>query len=239
LTNYLILCALRSGLTDLDISPIVRSQNVRLNVDLVTFDITGGDGVPRTANITRKTKETKINMKLALDGSGECRIKTSVGFLDHMLTLLAAHGRFDLELQAEGDLWVDQHHTVEDIGICLGQAFAKALGERESIRRYGQQLIPMDEALASVAVDLSNRPYLVYNVPQLSERVGEFETQLIQEFFRAFTLNAGVTMHINVSYGDNSHHIIEAIFKSCARALRYACEIEPGLDTVPSTKGVL
>jgi hypothetical protein len=121
-------------LTDLDISPIVRSQNVRLNVDLVTFDITGGDGVPRTANITRKTKETKINMKLALDGSGECRIKTSVGFLDHMLTLLAAHGRFDLELQAEGDLWVDQHHTVEDIGICLGQAFAKALGKREKGR---------------------------------------------------------------------------------------------------------
>jgi len=211
-------------LTDLDISPIVRSQYVRLNVDLVTFDITGGDGVPRTANITRKTKETKINMKLALDGSGECRIKTSVGFLDHMLTLLTAHGRFDLELQAEGDLWVDQHHTVEDIGICLGQAFAKALGKRESIRRYGQQLIPMDEALASV---------------QLSERVGEFETQLIQEFFRAFTVHAGVTMHINVSYGDNSHHIIEAIFKSWARALRYACEIEPGLDTVPSTKGVL
>jgi imidazoleglycerol-phosphate dehydratase len=181
-------------LTDLDISPIVRSQYVRLDVDLVTFDITGGDGVPRTANITRKTKETKINMKLALDGSGECRIKTSVGFLDHMLTLLTAHGRFDLELQAEGDLWVDQHHTVEDIGICLGQAFAKA---------------------------------------------GEFETQLIQEFFRAFTVHAGVTMHINVSYGDNSHHIIEAIFKSWARALRYACEIEPGLDTVPSTKGVL
>jgi imidazoleglycerol-phosphate dehydratase len=212
---------------------------VRLNVDLVTFDGTGGDGVPRTANITRKTKETKIKIKLALDGSGECRIKTSVGFLDHMLTLLAAHGRFDLELQAEGDLWVDQHHTVEDIGICLGQAFAKALGKRESIRRYGQQLIPMDEALASVAVDLSNRPYLVYNVPQLSERVGEFETQLIQEFFRAFTLHAGVTMHVNVSYGDNSHHISEAIFKSWARALRYACEIEPGLHTVPSTKGVL
>ena len=229
----------RSALTGLEISPIVRSQNVHLKVDLGTLDMTGGDGVPRTANITRKTKETKIKMKLVLDGSGECKIKSSVGFLDHMLTLLAAHGRFDLELQAEGDLWVDQHHTVEDIGICLGQAFAKALGKRKSIRRYGQQLIPMDEALAAVAVDLSNRPYLVYNVPQLSERVGEFETQLIQEFFRAFTLHAGATMHINVSYGDNSHHIIEAIFKSCARALRYACEIDPGLDSVPSTKGVL
>jgi imidazoleglycerol-phosphate dehydratase len=156
-----------------------------------------------------------------------------------MLTLLAAHGRFDLELEAEGDLWVDQHHTIEDIGICLGQAFSKALGKRESIRRYGQQLIPMDEALASVAVDLSNRPYLVYNVPQLSERVGELETQLIQEFFRAFALHAGATMHINVSYGENSHHIIEAIFKSCARALRYACEIDPSLDAVPSTKGML
>jgi imidazoleglycerol-phosphate dehydratase len=156
-----------------------------------------------------------------------------------MLTLLAAHGRFDLELKAEGDLWVDQHHTVEDIGICLGQGFNKALDKRESIRRYGQGLVPMDEALASVVVDLSNRPFLVYNVPELSERVGEFETQLIREFFAAFAVKAGVTLHINVSYGDNSHHIIEAIFKAWARAMRQACEIQPDSEGVPSTKGVL
>jgi imidazoleglycerol-phosphate dehydratase len=199
----------------------------------------GGDVVQRTASITRKTKETKITLKLGLDGSGESLIKTSVGFLDHMLTLLAAHGRFDLEIKAEGDLWVDQHHTVEDIGICLGQAFTKALGERKGIRRYGHQLVPMDEALASVTLDFSNRPFLVYNVPNLSERVGEFETQLIREFFRAFAFQAGVTLHINVSYGENSHHIVEAVFKAWAMAMRQACTIDPGLDTVPSTKGVL
>lgn len=195
--------------------------------------------MPRKANISRKTKETKIKLSLNLDGTGKSSIDTRVGFLDHMLTLLAAHGRFDVELKAEGDLWVDQHHTVEDIGICLGQAFAKALGKRESIRRYGQQSVPMDEALASVVVDLSNRPHLVYNVPKLSERVGEFETQLVHEFFRAFTVNGGVTMHVNAYYGDNSHHLIEAIFKAWARAMRQACEIEPGVDAVPSTKGVL
>lgn len=195
--------------------------------------------MPRKANVTRKTKETTIKLKLNLDGVGKSSINTKVGFLDHMLTLLAAHGRFDLDIKAEGDLWVDQHHTVEDIGICLGQAFAKALGERKSIRRYGQQFVPMDEALAAVVVDLSNRPYLVYNVPKLSERVGEFETQLVHEFFRAFIINGGVTMHVNASYGDNSHHIIEAIFKAWARAMRQACELESGLDEVPSTKGVL
>ena len=193
----------------------------------------------RPASLTRKTKETKIALKLDLDGSGQCQTNTSVGFLDHMLTLFAAHGRFDLELMAEGDLWVDQHHTVEDVGICLGQAFSKALGKRESIRRYGQQLVPMDEALAWVAVDLSNRPFLVYKVPELSERVGEFETQLIPEFFRAFSIHAGATLHINVSYGENSHHIIEAIFKAWARAMRQACEIQPATEGVPSTKGVL
>jgi imidazoleglycerol-phosphate dehydratase len=199
----------------------------------------GGDAVSRTARVTRKTKETKITLKLDLDGSGQYRISTSVGFLDHMLTLFAAHGRFDLELQAEGDLWVDQHHTVEDIGICLGQAFSEALGKRESIRRYGQQLIPMDEALALAVVDLSNRPFLVYNVPELSERVGEFETQLIREFFGAFSIKGGVTLHISVSYGDNSHHIVEAIFKAWARAMQQACEIVSDTEGVPSTKGML
>ena len=193
----------------------------------------------RTARVTRKTKETKIALKLDLDGSGQHSIDTSVGFLDHMLTLLTAHGRFDLELKAEGDLWVDQHHTVEDVGICLGEAFSKALGKRESIQRYGQQLVPMDEALALVAVDLSNRPFLVYRVPELSERVGEFETQLIREFFGAFSVKAGATLHINVYYGNNSHHIIEAVFKAWARAMKQACAIQPDADGVPSTKGVL
>ena len=195
--------------------------------------------MPRTASITRKTSETKIGLNLDLDGSGKTVINTSVGFLDHMLTLLAAHGRFDLEINAEGDLWVDQHHTVEDIGICLGQAFAEALGDRKGIHRYGQQLVPMDEALASVAVDLSNRPYLVYNVPKLSEKLGEFETQLIREFFRAFSLHSGATLHINVSYGDNSHHIVEAVFKAWAGAMRQACGMDSGRKEVPSTKGIL
>jgi imidazoleglycerol-phosphate dehydratase len=195
--------------------------------------------VARTASISRKTKETNIQGKLNLDGSGKSAINTSVGFLDHMLALFAAHGSFDLDIKAEGDLWVDQHHTVEDIGICLGQAFTKALGQRQAIRRYGQQCVPMDEALAGVVIDLSNRPYLVYKVPKLSERVGEFDTQLVREFFRAFALHCGVTLHIHVFYGDNSHHIIEAIFKSWARAMKQACELEPGVDRVPSTKGVL
>jgi len=193
----------------------------------------------RTASLTRTTTETKITLKLDLEGTGQCRASTSMGFLDHMLTLFAAHGRFDLELQAKGDLWVDQHHTVEDIGICLGQAFSRALGERKGIRRYGQQTLPMDEALASVVVDLSNRAYLVYQIPKLGEKVGEFEVQLIPEFFRAFAQNAGATLHINVLYGDNSHHVVEAIFKAWGRAMREACGLEPGVEDVPSTKGVL
>jgi imidazoleglycerol-phosphate dehydratase len=193
----------------------------------------------RTASLTRTTTETKITLKLEFEGTGQCRVSTSMGFLDHMLTLFAAHGRFDLELQAKGDLWVDQHHTVEDIGICLGQAFSRALGERKGIRRYGQQTVPMDEALASVVVDLSNRAYLVYQVPKLGEKVGELEVQLIPEFFRAFAQNAGATLHINVLYGDNSHHVVEAIFKAWGRAMREACGLEPGVEDVPSTKGVL
>ncbi|UCG12027.1 MAG: imidazoleglycerol-phosphate dehydratase HisB [Deltaproteobacteria bacterium] len=193
----------------------------------------------RSSRISRETSETKIELRVDLDGTGKQLINTSVGFLDHMLTLFAAHGGFDLEVNAEGDTWVDQHHTVEDVGICLGQAFAKALGQRKGIRRYGQQIVPMDEALAWVVVDLSNRPYLVYNVPKLSEKVGEFETQLIPEFFRAFASKAGVTLHINLSYGDNSHHIVEAVFKAWGRAMKQACETTPDADGVPSTKGLL
>jgi len=193
----------------------------------------------RTASLTRTTTETKITLKLDLDGTGQCQVSTTMGFLDHMLTLFTAHGRFDVELQAKGDLWVDQHHTVEDIGICLGQAFNRALGDRKGIRRYGQKTVPMDEALASVVVDLSNRAYLVYQVPKLGEKVGEFEVQLVPEFFRAFAQNAGVTLHINVPYGDNTHHVVEAIFKAWGRAMRNACGLEQGVDVVPSTKGVL
>jgi len=193
----------------------------------------------RTASVTRTTTETKITLTLDLEGTGQCRVSTSMGFLDHMLTLFAAHGRFDLELQAKGDLWVDQHHTVEDVGICLGQAFSRALGERKGIRRYGQQSVPMDEALASVVVDLSNRAYLIYQVPKLGEKVGEFELQVVPEFFRAFALNAGATLHINVPYGENTHHVVEAIFKAWGRAMHEACSLEPGVDVVPSTKGVL
>ena len=193
----------------------------------------------REASITRKTHETDISLRLTLQGRGQAQINTSIGFFDHMLSLFASHGRFDLEIQAKGDLWIDQHHTVEDVGICLGQAFSKALGERKGIQRYGQQMVAMDEALASVVVDLSNRSYLVCRLPELSERVGEFETQLVSEFFRAFVQNAGATLHINVLYGENSHHIIEAIFKACGRALQQACGIEAGRDHVPSTKGVL
>lgn len=193
----------------------------------------------RTASVSRTTAETKITLKLDLEGTGQFQVSTSMGFLDHMLALFAAHGRFDLELQAKGDLWVDQHHTVEDVGICLGQAFTRALGERKGIRRYGQQTVPMDEALASVVVDLSNRAYLVYQVPKLGEKVGEFEVQLFPEFFRAFAQNAGATLHINVLYGENSHHVVEAIFKAWGRAMREACALEAGVDVVPSTKGVL
>jgi imidazoleglycerol-phosphate dehydratase len=206
----------------------------------IPTEVERGHGMgKRAASLTRTTTETKIILKLDLDGAGRCRASTSVGFMDHMLTLFAAHGRFDLEVEAKGDLQVDQHHTVEDIGICLGQAFSKALGERKGIRRYGQQTVPMDEALASVVVDLSNRPYLVYHVPKLGERVGEFEAQLVPEFFRAFAQNAGTTLHINVFYGENTHHVVEAIFKAWGRAMRQASSLEPGVDDVPSTKGVL
>ncbi|MBW1981894.1 MAG: imidazoleglycerol-phosphate dehydratase HisB [Deltaproteobacteria bacterium] len=193
----------------------------------------------RTASVQRKTKETEVSVVLVLGGAGKSRLETSIGFLDHMLDLFATHGRFDLEVRARGDLQVDQHHTVEDVGICLGQAFKEALGDRRGIGRYGQQAVPMDEALASVVVDLSNRPYLVYRVPELAERVGDFETQLVREFFYAFAQNAGATLHVNVLYGENSHHILEAVFKAWAHAMRKACRLEPGMGEVPSTKGVL
>jgi imidazoleglycerol-phosphate dehydratase len=193
----------------------------------------------RKGRVDRSTKETQIQLELNLDGRGEVELNTGVAFLDHMLTLFSVHGFFDLNLQAKGDLEVDAHHTVEDIGICLGDALSMALGDRKGINRYGQALVPMDEACAQVVLDLSNRPYLVYQVPPLASLVGTFETELVPEFFRAFCLRGGVTLHIHALYGSNTHHIIEAIFKACGRALDEATRLNERRSGVPSSKGAL
>ena len=191
----------------------------------------------RTAEINRKTAETDIALKLNLDGKGKSQIDTGVGFLDHMLTLFAKHGRFDLNVQCTGDTYVDDHHTVEDIGIALGQAFLQAIGDKKGIARYGSFYIPMDEALAFCSLDISGRPFLVFDAQFPQWRCGDFDCCLTEEFFRAFAMNAGVTLHIKSMYGNNSHHIIEAIFKAVAHALRAACKIE--YEGTLSTKGVL
>jgi imidazoleglycerol-phosphate dehydratase len=192
------------------------------------------------ADITRRTAETDITLKLNLDGTGESDIDTGVGFLDHMLTLFAAHGRFDLTVKCEGDTEVDDHHTVEDVGICLGQAFAIALGDKRGICRYGQTILPMDEALILTAADLSGRAYLGYALEIPTEKVGTFDTELVKEFFLAFVRCAAVTLHIRQMAGENSHHIIEGTFKSVARTLRAAVAVdEKCRDAIPSTKGVL
>lgn len=193
----------------------------------------------RTAEIKRRTAETEIHLSLNLDGTGKSSINTGVGFLDHMLELLAKHGSLDLQIQAEGDLQVDQHHTVEDVGICLGQAIRQALGDKSGIRRYGSFMLPMEEALASVALDLSGRYYLVFNVEFPSEKIGAFDSELVEDFWQAVAANALCNLHIVVPYGRNSHHISEAIFKGAARALRMALEIDPRASGVPSTKGTL
>ncbi len=194
----------------------------------------------RMADITRRTAETDIILKLNLDGTGECDIDTGVGFLDHMLTLFAAHGKFDLTVKCEGDTEVDDHHTVEDVGICLGQAFAIALGDKRGICRYGQTILPMDEALILTAADLSGRAYLGYALEIPTEKVGTFDTELVKEFFLAFVRCAAVTLHIRQMAGENSHHIIEGTFKSVARTLRAAVAVdEKCRDAIPSTKGVL
>ena len=194
----------------------------------------------RMADITRRTAETDITLKLNLDGTGSCDIDTGVGFLDHMLTLFAAHGRFDLTVKCEGDTEVDDHHTVEDVGICLGQAFAIALGDKRGICRYGQTILPMDEALILTAADLSGRAYLGYALEIPTEKVGTFDTELVKEFFLAFVRCAAVTLHIRQLAGENSHHIIEGTFKSVARTLRAAVAVdEKCRDAIPSTKGVL
>lgn len=194
----------------------------------------------RMADITRRTAETDITLKLNLDGTGESDIDTGVGFLDHMLTLFAAHGKFDLTVKCEGDTEVDDHHTVEDVGICLGQAFAIALGDKRGICRYGQTILPMDEALILTAADLSGRSYLGYALEIPTEKVGTFDTELVKEFFLAFVRCAAVTLHIRQMAGENSHHIIEGTFKSVARTLRAAVAVdEKCRDAIPSTKGVL
>ncbi len=193
----------------------------------------------RTATIERITNETRIKLSLCIDGTGEAKICTSVPFLDHMLNLFARHGLFNLEVEACGDIDIDFHHTVEDIGIVLGEAFKQALGDKKGIRRYGQATVPMDETLASVAVDISGRPYLVYHVNLPKVKIGEFDVELAREFFQAFSNHCGLNLHINVMYGDNVHHIIEACFKAFARAMDAASQTDPRVKDVMSTKGVL
>ena len=194
----------------------------------------------RTAEISRKTAETDIVLRLCLDGTGVSKITTGVGFLDHMLTLFAKHGRFDLMLTCTGDTFVDAHHTVEDVGIVLGQAFRQALGEKKGINRYGDKALPMDESLILAAVDLSGRGYLGYGLQIPTQKVGVFDTELVEEFFLGFTRNAECTLHIRQLAGTNSHHIIEGAFKAVARALRDAVTIDRACsDEIPSTKGVL
>ena len=194
----------------------------------------------RSARIVRKTAETDIMLTLALDGSGASEIKTGCGFLDHMLTLFAKHGRFDLLLTCTGDTYVDDHHTVEDVGIALGQAFATALGSKRGICRYGNMILPMDEALVLAAVDLSGRGYLGYDLQIPTEKVGTFDTELVEEFWLGFIRNAQCTLHLRKFAGSNSHHIIEGAFKAAGRALRQAVAIDTAFaNEIPSTKGVL
>ena len=192
----------------------------------------------RTAQITRRTAETDIMLTLNLDGTGKSTVKTGVGFLDHMLTLFAAHGKFDLEVTCQGDTWVDDHHSAEDIGICLGQAFQTALGDKRGITRYGSYLLPMDEALIQTAVDISGRSYLGYGLEIPTEKIGTFDTELVEEFWLAFVRQCPMSLHIRQLAGKNSHHIVEGCFKSVARSLRIAVASD-GTNEIPSTKGVL
>ena len=192
----------------------------------------------RTAEINRKTAETDIMLTLNLDGTGKSRIKTGVGFLDHMLTLFAAHGKFDLDVTCQGDTDVDDHHSAEDIGICLGMAFQTALGDKRGITRYGSFLLPMDEALIQTAVDISGRSYLGYGLEIPTEKIGTFDTELVEEFWLAFVRQCPMSLHIRQLAGKNSHHIVEGCFKSVARSLRIAVKSD-GTDEIPSTKGVL
>jgi imidazoleglycerol-phosphate dehydratase len=194
----------------------------------------------RMASLKRKTGETSVEVSLGLDGDGTYSVSTGIGFLDHMLALFARHSLIDLEVQAHGDLHVDMHHTVEDVGITIGQALSRALAERRGVRRYGSAHIPMDEALTRVALDLSGRPHLVWNVAFSRPSIGDFDVELLREWFQAFVLNAGITMHVETLHGDNSHHIAESCYKASAHALRQAVELDPRQQArIPSTKGIL
>lgn len=194
----------------------------------------------RTSQILRNTAETGIELKLNLDGTGKSNVATGCGFLDHMLTLFASHGRFDLEVSCKGDTWVDDHHTVEDVGICLGKAFTESIGDKRGITRYGSFTLPMDEALILSAVDISGRSCLCFDLPIPTEKIGNFDTELVEEFFWAFVRNFPVSLHIRKLAGSNSHHIVEGCFKSVARTLKQAVRIDPDFSNeIPSTKGVL
>jgi imidazoleglycerol-phosphate dehydratase len=194
----------------------------------------------RSASVSRRTNETDISVSLGIDGSGRASVATGIGFLDHMLELFGRHALFDLDVKVTGDLHIDGHHTTEDTGIALGQAFAKALGDKKGIARYASLHLPMDETLTRVAVDLSGRPFLVFRTSFPTEKVGGFDTELVREFFIAFAMNAGVTLHVETLYGDNSHHIAESCFKGLARALRQAVSVDPREgERIPSTKGAL
>src|SRR6266513_2466454 len=195
--------------------------------------------MPRTSDISRKTKETQIRVAIDLDGTGAAQIKTGVGFFDHMLDLLSRHSLIDLKVEAQGDLHVDAHHTVEDVGIVLGQAIEKALGDKRGIYRYGWAIVPMDESLAQVAIDLSGRPAFVFTVKFPRGAIGDFPVELVEEFFKSLATNAKMNLHVNVPYGSNNHHISEAIFKAAAKALRQAVSIDPRNPAIPSTKGSL
>ena len=193
----------------------------------------------RTATIDRKTNETEISLTLNLDGAGSAKIATGVGFFDHMLELLTRHAVIDLEVTAKGDLHVDQHHTVEDVGICFGQAIREALGDKSGIRRYGHFTLPMEETLVTTAIDLSGRYFMVFNADFPSEKIGDFDSELVEDFWQATAANALCNLHVVVHHGRNSHHISEGIFKSAARSLRMAIETDPRMPGVPSTKGTL
>jgi imidazoleglycerol-phosphate dehydratase len=195
---------------------------------------------PRRAEITRETAETAIRVAIDLDGTGRGDIATGIGFLDHMLTALARHSLIDMDIAAKGDLHIDFHHTAEDVGIVIGQALKRALGDKRGIRRYGAAQLPMDEALAECAIDISGRPFLAWSVPFARDKVGEMDTELFEEFFRALAFNAGITLHMTLKAGTNAHHVAEACFKAAARALRAAVEPDPrGAGAIPSTKGIL
>lgn len=195
----------------------------------------------RSSNIIRETKETSVDVTIDLDGKGRTNIDTGIGFFDHMLNLFGAHGRFDLVVSCDGDIEVDGHHTVEDIGIALGQAVSRALGDKRGINRYGTFFLPMDEALAMVSLDISGRPYLVYDAGgEMAPMIGQYDTELTEEFLRAFAVNAGITLHARIMYGTNSHHKVEAVFKALGRALHQAVSINPETASeIPSTKGML